>query len=48
MPFRWIAVLTLWTCLSGPIFSGPSASPSKDAAPAKAPHAWHSSAEARR
>ncbi len=48
MPFRWIAVLTLWTCLSGPIFSGPCAAPSKPAAPANARHAWRGSADTRR
>ena len=53
MPFRYLAVLTLWTCLSGPIFGGLSASSSRlaerpAAAPAHGPHTWHSSTETQR
>ena len=25
MQFRWLALITLWTIISGPIFSGPGA-----------------------
>ena len=34
MQFRWIAIITLWTLLSGPIFyaSGPARSPRAPAA----------------
>ncbi len=54
MQFRWIALLALWTCVSGPIFGGPIASsarpPEHHAAPASpwTPHAWHSSTELHR
>ena len=54
MPFRWIALLALWTCLCGPIFGAPGASsirqPGRHAPPASpwTPHAWHSSSELHR
>jgi len=54
MEFRWIAILALWTCLSGPIFGVPGASSSKPPEPhvtptsPSAPHAWHSSTELHR
>lgn len=55
MQFRYLAVITLWTCLSGPIFGGLSASsfrPTTEqpvvAAPAQGPHTWHSSTEKHR
>jgi hypothetical protein len=28
MEFRWVAIITLWTLLAGPIFDSPLASPS--------------------
>jgi|GEM_PF-2626844 hypothetical protein len=28
MQFRWIALIALWTCLSGPIFAPVGATPS--------------------
>jgi hypothetical protein len=39
MEFRWVALLALWTILSGPIFGGPSgkASRPKDRPPVIAP-----------
>jgi hypothetical protein len=27
MEFRWVAIITLWTMLTGPIFVAPPASP---------------------
>jgi hypothetical protein len=29
MEFRWVALIALWTILSGPIFGGPSRSSSR-------------------
>jgi hypothetical protein len=29
MEFRWVALMALWTILSGPIFGGPSGSASR-------------------
>ena len=39
MEFRWIALIALWTLLSGPIFGAPDGAPSrtKDGASAAAP-----------
>ena len=53
MQFRWIALLALWTCLSGPILGGPASSarpPEPHVTPASpwTPHAWHSSRELHR
>jgi hypothetical protein len=55
MPFRWLALLALWTCLCGPVFGTPGASSARPpeprhAAPAapRTPHARHSSAELHR
>ncbi len=51
MPFRWIALLALWTCLAGPILGTPGVSsarpPEHRPTPAspRTPHAWHSSTE---
>lgn len=32
MEFRWVAFITLWTVLSGPIFSSPSKAPARNKA----------------
>jgi hypothetical protein len=51
MQFRWVVGIALWTCFSGPIFSGRSASsprPTERAAvsaPEKAPHSGPPSAK---
>jgi hypothetical protein len=37
MQFRWVALIALWTFLSGPIIGAPAGSPSRHAAP-KAAH----------
>lgn len=47
MQFRWIVGITLWTCFSGPVFSGVGASSPRPAerpavaAPERAPQAGH-------
>jgi hypothetical protein len=33
MEFRWVALIALWTCLAGPIFSAPSAPSAKSGTP---------------
>jgi hypothetical protein len=54
MEFRWLVLLTLWTCLCGPVFGVPGVSsarpPERQAAPAspRTPHTWHSSTELHR
>ncbi|HVS37934.1 MAG TPA: hypothetical protein VMS17_20410 [Gemmataceae bacterium] len=54
MPFRWIALLAVWTCLIGPICGAPGVSsarpPQRPVAPPSpwTPHTWHSSTELHR
>jgi hypothetical protein len=33
MDFRWVAFITLWTLLSGPIFAAPTSSASSKSGP---------------
>jgi hypothetical protein len=37
MQFRWLAAITLWTLLSGPVFGPPTRSPSGATASAARP-----------
>jgi hypothetical protein len=37
MQFRWVALIALWTFLSGPIFAGPWAQSKPASQPAKTP-----------
>jgi hypothetical protein len=37
MQFRWVALIALWTFLSGPVFAGPWALSKPAAQPAKTP-----------
>jgi hypothetical protein len=37
MQFRWVALIALWTFLSGPIFAGPWANSTPVPQPAKTP-----------
>ncbi len=34
MSFRWVVIIALWTCLSGPIFAPPSQATSRPYRPA--------------
>ena len=36
MEFRWVAIIALWTLISGPILGGPSGSVTKAGKPGKA------------
>jgi hypothetical protein len=50
MQFRFIALIALWTCISGPIFAPVGATPSSRPARVapQAPHAAHASSVSHR